>query len=260
VDVVVHLAAVIAGKNAGEYDAINHGAVKTLLDCLLRQAWRPRRLLFASSLAAAGPCTPGELVTEADTLAPVDAYGAAKGRAESLLRAQPFATTCFRPPIVLGPGDGASLTLYKLARSGVAPLPAGAPQPLSWIDVDDLVDALVLLAEDASSEHRTYYVSNDTPITNRDLLRAMAEAQDKKLWLVPIPRPALFVAMLGSTLFSRVFGTINQLDRKQYTQMVAPAFVCSSQKLQADTGWKARRSLPETLARSVAGYRAAGLL
>ncbi|APR88616.1 UDP-glucose 4-epimerase [Minicystis rosea] len=258
VDVVVHLAAVIAGKNERDYTQINHDAVASLVRCLLRQSWRPRRLLFASSLAAAGPSTPGAVATEADAIAPIDPYGDAKGRAEALLRAQPFPTTSFRPPIVLGPGDGATLTLYKMARSGVAPLPAR--QLLSWIDVDDLVDALVELARDASAEHRTYFVTSDTTTTSHDLIRAMANAQGKRLWIVPVPRFALFLAMHASTFFARIFGFTNQLDRKQYAQMTAPAFVCTSDKLRAETGWAPRRALPETLARSVAGYREAGLL
>ncbi|APR88291.1 Transcriptional regulator, AraC family protein [Minicystis rosea] len=160
VDVVVHLAAVIAGKNERDYTTINHDAVASLVRCLLRQSFRPHRLLFASSLAASGPSTPGAVATEVDALAPIDPYGDAKARAEALLQAQPFPTTSFRPPLVLGPGDGATLTLYKMARSGVAPLPAR--QLLSWIDVDDLVDALIELARDASTEHRTYFVTSDT--------------------------------------------------------------------------------------------------
>ena len=40
VDVVVHLAAVIAGKDEAEYAAINFDAVNDLLAALRRQPWR----------------------------------------------------------------------------------------------------------------------------------------------------------------------------------------------------------------------------
>ena len=51
-DVVIHLAGVIAAEKLEDYDAINHRAVHDLLDCLGRQSWVPRRLLFASSMRA----------------------------------------------------------------------------------------------------------------------------------------------------------------------------------------------------------------
>jgi nucleoside-diphosphate-sugar epimerase len=260
VDVVVHLAAVVAGKNEAEYAAINHAAVAHLLACLQRQAWRPQRFVFVSSLAAAGPSPAGTRWTEDDAPRPIDPYGDAKLRAEALVRAQPFPTTIVRPPIVLGPGDPASLTLYRMARMGVAFLPWGPPQVLSWVDVADLVEALRLTAMDGSDAHRTYYTASDDLTTNRELLKKVAAAQTRRLAVLPLPRALLWIAMVVSTALARVFGFKNQLDRKQYTQMVAPAFACTSARLTADTEWRATRSLDETLARSVEGYRSEGLL
>src|ERR1700735_3857542 len=48
----------VAAERPEEYEAINFTAVKDLVECVGRQAWKPARFLFASSLAAAGPsCT-----------------------------------------------------------------------------------------------------------------------------------------------------------------------------------------------------------
>src|SRR5580698_7479873 len=77
-DVVIHLAAVIAAETLDEYEAINFAAVQNLLACLGRQSWKPARLLFASSLAASGPCATGTALTEGDPLRPIDPYGDAK--------------------------------------------------------------------------------------------------------------------------------------------------------------------------------------
>src|SRR5262249_40390650 len=43
-DVVIHMAAVVTAKRADQYDAINFRAVRSLVDCVARQKWRPRRL------------------------------------------------------------------------------------------------------------------------------------------------------------------------------------------------------------------------
>jgi len=264
VDVVVHLAAVIAGKDEAEYAAINFDAVNDLLGALRRQPWRPRRLLFASSLAAAGPNHGDAPHTEEDDVAPIDPYGQAKANAEKLMRAQPFPTTSFRPPLVLGAGDPATLTLYKMAASRLAFLPSGPPQRLSFIAVDDLARAILVMASDTSDEHRTYFVTHEQPLTNRTLLFAMAHAlaptSKRGLRVVPVPHPVLRGLMHAATAASALFGFKNQLDRKQYEQMTAPSFVCTSARLTRDTGWVAGTSLEAITRDAVEGYRALGLL
>lgn len=264
VDVVVHLAAVIAGKDEAEYAAINFSAVEDLLAALRRQAWTPRRFVFASSLAAAGPNRTTHAHTEADDTDPIDPYGRAKRDAERLLAHQPFPTTAFRPPIVLGPGDPATLTLYRMARAPVVFLPAGPPQRLSFVAVGDLVRAIVCMSEDTSPTHRVYYTTSERPITNRELLQAMARALDPRrsraLWVVPVPHWVLWVAMQVSTAAARLLPFTNQLDRKQLEQMTAPSFVCTSARLTADTGWVAHTTLAQVTEEAVAGYRARGAL
>ena len=264
VDVVVHLAAVIAGENEAEYAAINFEAVRDLLAALRRQDWAPRRFVFASSLAAAGPNHGGKVHVESDVAAPIDAYGRAKRDAEALLRAQPFPTTSFRPPLVLGPGDPATLTLYKMARAPLAFLPAGEPQRLSFVAVDDLVRAILVMTEDTSTEHRLYYVASETETTNHEMLRAMANAvqggKERSLVIVPVPHAVLGLAMRASTALARVLRFKNQLDEKQLAQMTATSFVCSSAQLTADTGFRATVSLEEATRAAVAGYRALGML
>lgn len=261
VDVVIHLAAVVCAEKDADYDAVNYAAVADLLACIERQSWKPRRLLFASSLAAAGPNTGGALVhTEDDEAQPVESYGRAKRAAELLVAKQPYPTTSFRPPIVLGPGDPASLTLFQMARRLIAPLPAGAPQQLSFVDVFDLAESIVAMASDTSDANRLYFTGSEQRITNHELIRTIAAVQGKRVVVLPVPRPLLYLAMRVATAFSALTGVRNQLDEKQYRQMTEPSFVCTSARLTADTGWQAKTRLEDCVKRAAEGYAAAGLL
>jgi nucleoside-diphosphate-sugar epimerase len=161
---------------------------------------------------------------------------------------------------VLGPGDPASLTLFRAAQSGAGIRVAGDPQRLSFVDVRDVVSALVCMADDTRDGHFTYYVSHPDPIDVRELWRGLSHAVEKRVLVVPIPRPVLFAAMKLATLASRAVGFTNQLDVKQYRQMVAPAFLCSSEALRSDLGWEPRHELEDCLAHATAGYRRSGLL
>jgi nucleoside-diphosphate-sugar epimerase len=259
-DVVVHLAGVVAADALEDYEAINFRAVEDLLCCLGRQKWTPRRLLFASSLAAAGPSRPNQPWTERDPLSPIDAYGAAKARAEAVVAKAPFPTTSFRPPMVFGPEDPATLTLFRAARAGFGFRITGLPQQLSFVDVRDLVEALVLMADDPRTGSFVYYASHPRRTDVLELWRELGHAVGRKVRVLPVPRAALYAAMRVSTLGNGLFGYKNQLDRKQYQQMAAPAFVCSSEALRRDLGWSPRYDLGETLKHAAEGYRVAGLL
>jgi nucleoside-diphosphate-sugar epimerase len=259
-EVVVHLAGVVAADKLEEYDAVNFKAVEDLLGCLARQSWKPRRFLFASSLAAAGPSPANRPWTEADAPAPIEPYGDAKARAEAIVAKAPFPTTSFRPPSVFGPEDPATLTLFRSARAGFGFRVAGAPQRLSFVDVRDLADAIALMADDRRGGSLVYFASHPRPIDVPELWRELGNAVGRRVRVLPVPRAGLYTAMRIATLGQGLFGYKNQLDAKQYQQMVAPAFVCSSEALRRELGWSPRYDLSEALKHAADGYRAAGML
>ena len=259
-DVVIHLAGVVAAEKLDDYDATNHRAVQDLVDCLSHQSWTPKRLLFASSLAAMGPSKPGHPWIESDPPAPVDAYGIAKAKAEMVVQRAPFPTTAFRPPLVFGPGDEATLTFFKAARSGVGMRIAGPLQELCFIDIRDLVRAIALMADDQRRGSFVYFTGHPEPMNVAILWREIGRAMGKRVIVVPIPRAVIFAAMLVAMFFAKIFRFKNQLDKKQYDQMVAPAFVCSSEKLRSELGFMPQFSFGETLSNAVEGYRRAGWL
>jgi nucleoside-diphosphate-sugar epimerase len=260
VDVVVHLAGVVAADTLEQYAEINRDAVQDLVDCLDRQTWTPRRLVFASSLAAAGPSPAERPWNEGDTLAPIDPYGQAKKEAEELLKRAPFPTTSFRPPLVFGPNDPASLTLYQAAQKRVGVRVAGPPQRLSWVDVRDAVDGIRRMVEDTRDGHHTYYLGSPWSTDLAQLWKGLGRALNRGVLVLPIPGFVLYMAMRVATAAASVIGFRNQLDEKQYTQMRAPGFVCDSQRLMDELDWRPQHRLEDTLGHAVAGYRALGQL
>jgi nucleoside-diphosphate-sugar epimerase len=259
-DVVVHLAGAVNAPDRRGYEQINRDAVADLLGCLERQSWTPRRVVFASSLAAAGPSSGERPLVESDPPAPVEVYGETKRDAEALMRDAPFDTTSFRPAIVLGDGDTATLTLFKAARLGIGIRARGAPQQLSFVDVADVVSAVECMMMDERAGDWTYFVSHPREITVVDLWNAVGRAVGRRVRLVPMPHALLRGLSKVSTAFTSVTGGRNQLDTKQVEQILTPAFVCSADALRHDLGWKARVDLDESTRRAVEGYRERGWL
>lgn len=255
VDVVIHLAGVITGRSSKDYERMNYESVVHLLACLNRQHWKPKRFILASSLAAAGPNRNSLNLRESDKAAPIEPYGLAKLRAEQLLKSQPFPTTAFRPPAVIGPGDPAMLTLFKMVNRGFAPLPSGKVQLLSYIYVGDLVEAIYIMSKEISEEHKLYFTTADDVITNHDIIREIAASLEKKALIVRIPKALIWLIMVLSTAISYVFRVPNFYDYRQYKQMTTSSFVCTSELLTAETGWKAKTGLAEAIRLSALGYK-----
>jgi dihydroflavonol-4-reductase len=259
-DVVIHLAGVVSASDPAQYEAINFTAVVALMDCLERQRWKPQRLLFASSLAAAGPSPADRPWTVGDRLSPIDPYGEAKARAESALAAASFPVTCFRPPIVLGAGDPAFLTLFKAAKRRVGIRVSGAPQRLSWVYVDDLVDAIVAMASDVRPDSAIYFTTSEDVIDTRRLWAALSAALKRRILVVPVPGVLLSGVSAVAVALANVFGFTNPLDAKQVAQMRAPAFVCTSRLLTRELGWEAQVGFEDAVARTAEGYSEIGWL
>jgi len=259
-DVVIHLAGAIFADTPHEYHDQNCEATKDLVRCIVRQDWDLKRFVFASSLAAAGPSGDEDILAEDSECHPIEAYGHAKLMAEEFLSTvRAFPTTSFRPAIVLGPGDENTLTLFQMARFRLGMSIDGKPQLLSFIDVDDLNEAILLMMADVSEGHRVYFVAHPDIITNEDLFLTIGEIMRRRVFIVPIPRIGLKWAVKASALLSERFGWKNQLDEKQ-EQQLTHHFMCSGDLLSEELNWEARRNLSASLSKAYKGYKDLGML
>ena len=259
-DVVIHLAGVIIPDDSEDYFKYNFESVKDIIDCIGRQSWTPKRFVFASSLAAAGPSGIDTPLTEDDIAAPIDLYGKAELQAELYLQTLEIPTTSFRPSIVIGPGDWNTLTLFETGRRGIGMRVAGQYQQLSVLDVDDLNEAIIKMALDTSGEHKVYFVSAQEQTDLATIWKGIGLALNKKVVVIPIPKFVLICVMHIGTALNKLFGIHNKLDRKQYEQMTQPSFMCSSEKLQRELGWSPEHDVFSMTKRAADGYKEIGWL
>ncbi len=128
-DHVVHLAGVVKSPHSAAFAKVNITGTEQLARAM---AAGPAHLTLVSSLAARHPTT--------------SAYAASKRAAEEAALAVlgPDRVTIIRPPAIYGPGDRATLIIFKQLKSGllVAPGPRGARFSLLYVsDLADLIAA-----------------------------------------------------------------------------------------------------------------------
>ena len=164
---------------------VNAGGVDAVAAACAEQADRPV-LVLVSSIAAAGPS--GEMPkTESDPPMPVSDYGRSKlaGEQAAARYAGAVPITIVRPCVVFGAGDRGVYEVFKpIARSGVHVVPGRGDRRVSLIAVADLVECIVLAAENgerlaADDSGRGIYFAAAEDLSHVELGSAIAHALGK---------------------------------------------------------------------------------
>ena len=256
-DVVFHVAGAIAALDAADFMAKNRDATANVLEAA--QESPPRRFLYVSSRAAAGPNSPGRPADETHPATPATDYGRSKLAAEGLVRAAPFPWTIVRPPVVYGEWDREVLKVFRAARIGVAPVFAGGRQELSVIYAGDLARALIAAATAPAAQGRLYYAAHPESVTSGAFVRAIGHAAGRaRVRLVPIPDVVArgLLGIVGGV--AHLAGRVTILSADKANEFLAPAWTCRSDAITRDTGWKAGVSLQDGLRRTAEWYREKG--
>jgi nucleoside-diphosphate-sugar epimerase len=265
-DVIYHVAGRISARDGDEFMRANRDGTANVLEAA--SAHPPQRFVLVSSLAAAGPATPGAPIDETRPPAPVTPYGQSKLAAEVLVRGMAPAWTIVRPPMVYGEWDRELLKAFRLARAGIVPVFGDGSQELSVIYAGDLAAALVAAAGASAAANRLYYAAHPRVTTSRELVRAIGRSLGGKRGrgrgraprIVPLPgavaRGLLWV--IGSV--AHLAGRATLLSSDKAAEFLAPAWTCRPDALQRDTGWQAATDLESGLRRTADWYRREGWL
>ncbi|MFH1762959.1 MAG: NAD-dependent epimerase/dehydratase family protein [Gemmatimonadota bacterium] len=260
VDVVLHLAALTRAKTEEEFRAANETGTRSLLEAAVN-AGSCRRFVYVSSLAAVGPAVEGRPVTASDPPRPLTAYGRSKLAGERACEeaAGDMDVLILRPPAVYGPRDKDLLTFFSLAARGILPVPSGPPRPLQMIFVSDLAQA-ILAAAYAEDVHGIYHAADPKAFSWAEVLDLIARAVGKKGRRIPVPQSLLRIAGEVNGALGRAFGRPQIFDGDKVRELLAPGWLCETDRATKDLGFTAATPLGLGLRQTAEWYRKEGWL
>jgi len=195
VNTVFHLAGFAhdlsdATKIQNIYQKVNVDATIRLAKLAVKS--NVNRFIFVSSVKAGGGSNFGVCVSEKDQGNPEGIYGKTKREAELKLlkigKESDMHVSIIRPSLVYGPNvkGNLQLMLSGIARGWFPPLPETGNKR-SMIHVDDLVRAILLVADDDRANGEIFIATDGTPHSSRYIYNAMCSALDKSIpkWSVP---------------------------------------------------------------------------
>ncbi len=196
VDTIFHLAGFAHDLHdptrvAQLYKSVNVNATVELAELAVKSG--VKRFIFVSSVKAGGSALPDKCMTEADQDVPEGVYGKTKREAELKLleigRQSGMHVSIIRPALVYGPNvkGNLNLMLSGIERGWFPPLPEVGNRR-SMIHVDDLVRAILLLAEDERANGEIFIATDGNSYSSREIYDTICGALGKTpyRWSMPI--------------------------------------------------------------------------
>jgi nucleoside-diphosphate-sugar epimerase len=260
-DVVLHMGAVTRARDEAGYARANEAGTRAVVDAVMAAEPRPRRLVYMSSLAAAGPSLDGRPVQVGDTPRPLTAYGRSKLAGEVACEAmtRDVELTILRASAVYGPRDRDLFHFFRLAKRGILPIPMGPPRPLQLIHVTDLAEAVVKAAT-VPEARGTVHVAERAAYAWEDVARKVAEAVGKRAYAVRIPEGAVRLAAGVSETLSRWAGASSIFNSDKARELLAPGWLCETDAARELLGFEAAIPLAEGLRSTARWYSEEGWL
>ena len=240
IDTVFHLAGFThdlrdASKVEHLYSAVNIDGTVQLAELAVHQG--VQHFVFVSSVKAGGTAIAGQCMTEDNQGEPEGIYGRTKREAELMLleigRQSGMYVSIVRPSLVYGPGVKGNLRimLSGIDKGWFPPLPETGNQR-SMIHVDDLVRALLLVANDERANGEIYNATDGKLYSSREIYEHMCHVLGKSVPRWRIPK---FLFDCAGSISSRIRYKIDKLFGDE---------CYSSEKLQS-LGFEAKKSLRE---------------
>jgi nucleoside-diphosphate-sugar epimerase len=244
---VLHLAARVPDRAAGERDFHGDNVEKTRVLAQHAASGGARRMVFLSTIKVNGERTEARPFRPGDLPAPADAYARSKWAAEQALAAIAAETgleiVIVRAPLVYGrQARGALRALARLADSAL-PLPfAALDNRRSFIHVDDLARALVAAAASEPARGRTLLVAHRETVSTARLVATMRARLSRPPRLFRLPRGVLEAAAALAGASARMRSLTRSLE-------------IDAASAEALLGWRAEVGPEEAIADVVAAAR-----
>lgn len=214
-DAVFHVAGIahadvgkVSEEEKKKYYAVNRDlAIETAEKA---KAEGVRQFVFMSSMIIYGdsaPCGKEKVIDGTTVPAPANFYGDSKWQADQGVRrlaSESFRVAVLRPPMIYGKGSrGNYQLLVKLAKR--LPLFPDVENRRSMLYIGNLCEFLCKLV--LSGEGGVYFPQNREYTKTSEMVRMLAGAAGKRIWVTKLLRPAVTV---GSHIPGKVSGLVNK--------------------------------------------------
>ncbi|HRP01981.1 MAG TPA: NAD-dependent epimerase/dehydratase family protein [Candidatus Kapabacteria bacterium] len=172
IDIVIHVAGIIAALNYQHFYNVNTLGTKLLLESVSKYSNNFKKFIYMSSQTVGGPAHSLETpINELDKANPLTSYAKSKLEAESIIinNTAGINYTILRPSAVFGERDPGIVQIFSMVKKGFAPMMGMDKKYLNLIYAKDLANATINCIDNEKSDKQIYYIAGKEQF-NWDLL------------------------------------------------------------------------------------------
>jgi UDP-glucose 4-epimerase len=251
-DAVFHLAGRVHQFDAGKEAELEHnrGTIEGTRGLVAAAIEAGVKSFVFFSTCAVMPRGIDRALDEQVEIHPTTPYGRAKLTAERLVLSANGAggirTVCLRLPAVYGPGHKGELKrmIDAMSRHAFPPIPElGGSR--SFVHVDDVVDAALLVATSEAASGKVYIVAEERTYTSRQIYDIIIQALGRRSPGWYVPKVLLGATAKSGDLVELVTRRRAPFDSDMLARLSQPARY-SSALIQRELGFRAKRSLADS--------------
>ncbi len=264
VKVVYHLAGLLRGANFSAYQKVNAEGTRNV--CRAAEDEKGfRRLVYVSSLSAAGPSPLGGEIDETMPCHPISFYGQTKRMGEEIVLShhKKFEISILRPGAVYGPRETDIFEYFKMVRQGWVVNGGDGTQRISFVYVADLVDAILLAGASPEAKGQIFFVSDGKSLSWNELAAHIGQILKKSYKSFNVPLGIVRIAASLGDGVARLTGKsflppIVSTDKLK--EAGASGWVCDNRRICQQLGFKPKVDIEKGLRNTVQFYLTAGWL
>lgn len=254
IDYVIHAAGVTKSINKQDFYNGNFESTKNLVEALERNNLVPQKFLLVSSLAAFGCGETDEPITKNQTQKPLTEYGKSKMQAENYLRGKSnFPFVIVNPTAVYGPRDKDFFFLLKSISQGIEMYINNTKQKLSFVYVQDLVDA-IFIALESNVFSENFIVSDLENYTSKEFNNLVKKHLNKKTLTLVVPAGIAYFFALISEAVGHIRKQTPLLNRERLKEFKAKNWSVDASELK-QIGYTPNYKLDKGLASAIKWYK-----
>ncbi|HEY9186661.1 MAG TPA: NAD(P)-dependent oxidoreductase [Ignavibacteria bacterium] len=260
VDYIFHIAGAVMSKTTQGYFISNQIATKNLAEASIKYNKSLKRFIYLSSQTVYGPSLNGEPTKETDDCKPITTYGKSKLAAEKELLnlAEELPLTIIRPPAIYGPRDEAIYQYFLAVSKGLISLIGFSDKFISIIHSHDLINGIMLAAENENAIGEIYNISSEKYYSWKDIGDICKKAIGRKTITIRLPHFLVYTVAAFSQLFGYLTtkGAVFNIEKaRDFTQKY---WILSPEKAIKQLGFKQEVSLEDGIKSTIEWYKQNG--
>jgi len=253
IETVYHVGAAMGGGRA-DYECANIWGTRNVIESCLRHG--VRRLIYVSSLTVLDHAghKRGVPIHEASPSEPRPElrgfYTQTKLKAEQMIlqavKEHGLPAVIFRPGQIFGPGAATMAPAGTITLGGRWVVAGSGDRPLPLVYIDDVVDALLLAAQNEHIGGSVFHLVDDELVTQKMYIKAAQRKHEGSNRVLYCPTPLALLLAAGVAVTARVLK--RDLPLSVYrVRSLRPLWPCDCSAARARLKWKPRVGVREGL-------------